>query len=568
MNSIGHAQRCIHVMAVMGFVFCIFVMRLFYLQLYLQDIFFKKAQKNFTRTSTIPPQRGNILDCHGTLLATNRPITMLYWHGSGNRQLSAEQTALLAHLSTILNKDMQETEFLTRLKYAERMAREIMIIHDIPLELLSKVMEKFPNHPNLSVREETKRLYPHHTIACHTLGYIGSMQESGKMGLEYLFETNLRGQEGQRMTMINSLGSSLRQEELSKAFSGENIQTTLDLNLQKIAERCFDKNLSGAFILIDPLSGALKAMFSRPTFDPNIFLEPLDQETWNSLQSKRPFLNRCFNATYPPASLFKVVTMSAALELDIINHDTTSLCSGYIEFGGRRYHCNKRAGHGELSITEWIAKSCNIPFYEIGKRISIDQLADYAFRFGLGQKTDVVFGEQSGLVPTSVWKQETKGERWWPGETLSATIGQSYFLATPIQVARMIGSIFTGYLAKPRILMNEPIMRTDLAMKPETRKVLKKSLKSVVTQGTGSYVSTVQDIKIYAKTGTAQISSLAKRWRDAQYKEHAWFVSYFTYKDEDPLVLVLLVEHAGTSRAATSIAKRFLMNYRSYKEKA
>jgi penicillin-binding protein 2 len=546
----------------------IIIMRLFYLQIYLTHELFSRAQKNYTRISTIAPQRGNILDCHGNLLATNRPVTNIYWQGTGNRVFTMQQEEILKYIAEICQKDFDDETTIQALKHAERTKRKTPLLQDVSFDILSKIIEKFPDCENINIEKNQKRFYPHKTVASHILGYIGSMQDetTGKMGLELLFEKTLRGQDGQLIRMINSYGSNLYQQEVQKASSGADIQTTLDLDLQKISEQCFEKSLSGALIILDPHTGAIKTLISRPTFDPSLFLEPISSTKWLSLQEKRPFLNRAFNAAYPPASLFKLVTISAALELELINFDTIIECKGYISFGGRRYHCNKRSGHGPLSISEWIAKSCNIPFYELGKQISVDELAEYAQRFGLGQKTNIIFNEHPGLVPTTQWKVEAKGERWWPGETLSATIGQSYYLATPIQIARMIAGIFTGYLVVPRILENEPIETQPLGLKPETIKILKHSLKTVVTQGTGSTVNKIDAIKIYAKTGTAQISSLTHRWQNSQLLEHAWFVGRFQYKKTEPLILVILVEHAGTSRLATSIAKKILMNYRSYKE--
>ena len=543
------------------------VMRLFYLQIYSTREFFSRAQKNFTRTATIKPQRGNILDCNGNLLVTNRPITSIYWQGTGKRTLCENQKDLLQALTDIMENNFLDESTMQSLKLSERTGRKTLLIHDVSLQHLSKIMEKFPDNKNISIEQKLKRFYPHKNLACHILGYFGSMQSAGKMGLERILESSLSGQQGQIFKMINSLGTNLYQEEIEKALSGQDIQTTLDLSLQKMAEQCFDRNLTGALILLDPESGAIKALISRPTFDPSIFLEPLSPEDWQSLQEKRPFLNRAFNAAYPPASIFKLVSISAALELGLVDRETTIECNGFIKFGGRRYHCARRTGHGELSISDWIAKSCNIPFYEIGKQISIDDLAEYAQRFGFGQKTNIIFNELPGLVPTSEWKMQTKGERWWPGETLSATIGQSYFLTTPIQIARMIASIFSGYLITPRILENEPICQQSLNLKPETFKILKHSLKTVVTQGTGSSINKIEDIKIYGKTGTAQISSLAKRWHNEELKEHAWFVGHFRYKKTPPLVLVILIERVGTHRIATSIAKRFVMRYRSYMDK-
>ena len=207
----------------------------------------------------------------------------------------------------------------------------------------------------------------------------------------------------------------------------------------------------------------------------------------------------------------------------------------------------------------------NIIFYEIGKRISIDTIADYAYRFGLGKQTGIHFPEKTGLVPTSQWKIENKGERWWQGETVSASIGQTYLLATPLQIARMQSAIFSGFLTKPRILENEPIEQEPLDINPKTLKFLKKSMRATVEEGTGKRLKDIDDLTISAKTGTAQISSLKQRMLNSEeYREHAWFLGAFSYKEENPLVMVVLVEHAGGSRAPTSIARKFLIKYRDY----
>ncbi len=201
-------------------------------------------------------------------------------------------------------------------------------------------------------------------------------------------------------------------------------------------------------------------------------------------------------------------------------------------------------------------------FYEIGKDIDIDLLAQYAFKFGLGKKTGIIFPEQTGIVPSKEWKQEHKGEQWWPGETLSVSIGQSFLLVTPIQVARMIASIFTGYLITPRILSDEPIIKEPLDIAPETISFLQESMKSVVTRGTGKRINKVKDIEIYAKTSTAQISTFRKRTLNTAFLEHGWFVAHFQYKNYSPLVIIILVEHVGTSQVATNIAKNFLVEYK------
>ncbi|MEX0940547.1 MAG: penicillin-binding protein 2 [Candidatus Babeliales bacterium] len=557
-----HYQR---VSCILAIIFFIIFARLFHLQIYLGNELQIRAQKNCIRTTKTPCIRGNILDCNGKLLATNRPVTKLYWQSSHNKNLSADQLDLLSFLKKVC--DINETETLhEKIQYAKKYGKKVLLDSDISFEHLSKIFEKFPDHPNIMIEKEIKRYYPYTMLASHTIGYISNiaLDTEGKMGLEKLFETTLKGTKGQRINLINSTGSSIFEQEIKKSLIGNDIQTTLDVSLQMIAEQSFNNNQTGAMILIDPENGAIKALVSRPSFDPSVFLSPINSDKWLALQENKPFLNRVFNACYPPASIFKLVSLAAGLELNIISPETIFECNGYLKFHNLRYHCAKRSGHGFLTMHEAVAKSCNIPFYEIGKQISIDDLATYALKFGLGQKTNTVFAEQAGLVPTREWKYKKLGEPWWAGETLHASIGQGYLLVTPIQIASMIGSIFKGYLVNPRILTQEPIFLRPLSVSLSTRNFLKKSMKSVVTQGTGARVNTIEDIKIYAKTGTAQVSKLGKRSLGKEHLEHAWFVAYICFKEAPPLVLVLLIEHAGSSRAATSVAKQFLSRYRTH----
>lgn len=548
------------------FLFFILAARLFYLQVLEHHSFFTLGKQNFLRSETIISPRGNILDCNGNLLATNRPIANIYWNGTGNQKLSDKQRAKIRVVESFLDKEILNDDSKKILSRTEKSSTQWCIAHDVQLNQLSKILEQLPDDENITIKTHFKRYYPNKTLACHVLGHISQIDVDmiGKMGLEKILHRDLMGTHGKVITTINSLGTKLDQREIQQALAGQNIVTTVDLTLQKIAEDAFDSEFSGCLILIDPKNGALRSLLSRPHFDPSIFLNPIATPEWQGMQEGRPFINRAFQAAYPPASIFKLVTISAALEHNLIGPQDMVYCKGYVPFKGRNYHCARRWGHGELSLKESVAKSCNAIFYEIGTQMPIDDLATYAFKFGLGQITQHTFAEHEGLVPTSEWKLQTKGERWWQGETLSATIGQSYFLATPIQIACMIGSIFTGYLVKPRILEQEPVEKKPLEIKPETRAFLKKSMKLVVKLGTGKYLNKLQDVKIYAKTGTAQVSGFEKRNLGPHHKEHAYFVGTFCFKNTDPLTLVIFVEHAESSRIATNIAKKFLSKYRSY----
>lgn len=545
----------------------VIIFRLFYLQIDQRATLFEQSKKNYTRIDKIQSPRGNILDCNGHLLATNRPLANVFWQGTGNKTLTHEQQNTLENISSIIGKPLfANQEYMAELSLAERKQNKIMLEEDLTFEQLSQLQEQLGAHPNITIATHFKRYYPYQTFACHILGYIGSvdLDEAGKMGLEKMFEEQLKGEDGQALRTINSQGKSLAQKELKQALTGDTIQTTIDIDLQNICEHIFPQDTAGTCILMDPVDGAIVSLVSRPNFDPNIFLNPISSEQWQQLQEKRPFLNRALSSSYPPGSIFKLVSTSAALEHGIITPNTTINCHGYTTFCDRDYYCSRRTGHGPLTAQQALAHSCNILYFDnIARHISIDTLAEYAHIFGLGEKTNICFPEKEGLIPTAAWKKKTKGERWWPGETLSAAIGQSYLLVTPIQVARMISSIFTGYLSNPRILQKEEIYKKPLALAPSTLQFLRESMKSVVTRGTGINISRVQGIEMYAKTSTAQISAYDKRELGSQYQEHGWFVGYFKYKNNKPLTIVVMAENVSTSRVATQIAKNFLIEYKT-----
>lgn len=555
----------------MALIFIIIIGRLVYLQVNLTSYFTRRSTQNCLRTESTFSPRGNIIDRTGKLLATNRPVMHLHWQGTGNHALSPEQQTLLLRLDAILLTNLSQ-ECKKKIMHTERHYKNTALAHDISLEQLSKIEESFPNHPNLHITTSFQRLYPYATSASHILGYLSSsidIEPHGKMGLEKLFESCLKGEQGSYLTTINSVGRKLAQKEIKAAQQGKNIQTTIDITLQQLCEKVFLQEYTGAMIIMHPSDGDILALISRPTFDPNMFLSPISTEQWQELQDKKPFLNRAFNATYPPGSIFKLVTVSAALEHNIITPESECVCHGSITFGNRQFLCNNIYGHGKLSTAEAIGLSCNIICYNIGKKLDIDILAHYGRIFGLGEKTNMLFPEQSGLVPTRGWKRIAKGEQWWPGETLAVSIGQSFLLVTPIQIATMISGIFTGNLPIPRLLMVEPIQHRPLAIAPETRALLQESMKKTVTMGTGRQVNTIssrvntgKDYIVHAKTSTAQTSALDKRALGLRYLEHGWFVAHIQYKNTQPLTVVIIAENSGSSKTATIIAKNFLLEYK------
>lgn len=539
-------------------------MRLFYLQIYHGTHYASQGEKNFLRIETTQSPRGNIIDRTGKLLATNRPITQLDWHGSGNKTISVQQREKIQALEEILGITIEQDPALSAaIARAEKRYTSCLITKQVSMDQLCKIKERYPEDQNIGTSTRFERYYPYKDYACHIVGYLGkqaNMPAYGQTGLEKMCNDILKGHDGTISKIINSVGRNITTQAVQQATIGNDIHVTLDLDLQRAIERIFPADRAGAFIVMDPEQGDILATVSRPAFDPSLFLESISYQKWHDLQKNNPFLNRSISS-YPPGSFFKLITIATALENNILDPNQLWHCKGFVNFANRNYWCHHRWGHGDLNTIQALAQSCNVLFYELGKLIDIDLLAHYASEFGLGKPTGFLFHEQIGLVPSRAWKQEIKGEAWWPGETLSVAIGQSYLLATPLQIARMIGSIFTGYLVKPRILQHEPIEITPLEVKKRTLNFLKHSMQLVVQSGTGKRVA-MKDMKIYAKTSTAQIADFNKRNLSPNYLEHAWFAAHVQYKNHKPLVVVILIEHAGSSKTATLLARQFLLEYK------
>jgi penicillin-binding protein 2 len=370
--------------------------------------------------------------------------------------------------------------------------------------------------------------------------------------------------------IINSTGKCLSQKKFCDAKAGTDVILTLDFELQKIVEALFDKDQSGVFILMDVATGAVRVLLSYPNFDPNLFLQPISEQEWQEkMVPNNPLLNRATCALYPPASTFKLVTLAAALEEKLIDARSEYFCRGYVEFGGRKYACMNHEGHGWITPKQALVKSCNAYLYEVAKRLHVDRLAMYANRFGLGKRTSFMLPEQTGIVPTMAWKRATHGERIWKGEMLSISIGQSFLLATPLQIACMLAAICSGNSVKPRILESEPIEKVPLQFNARTVRFLRDAIKEAVISGTARLLGLIPEVDVFAKTGTAQTCSLDKEVVSKKQLEHGWVTGFFSMRSGGPwYAFAIFVEHVGSSRPALQIADKFLRAYvQLYKQK-
>ena len=364
------------------------------------------------------------------------------------------------------------------------------------------------------------------------------------------------------------MGREIRLLKENPSVKGADLSLSIDIALQKAAEDAFEER-TGALVALKSDTGEILGIVSSPSFDPNRFAKGISSDDWNAIinDKKVPMLNRAIQSQYPPGSTFKIITAISALEAGALDSSTKVDCRGGINYGKWHFGCWKKNGHGTVSLHRALVESCDVYFYEAGKRAGIDKIYDYATMLGLGEETGVSIGkERKGLIPNSRWKQETKKSAWFLGETFINSIGQGYVSTTPIQMAVMMNAVSNGgNVYRPSILKtSEPVLIRKAAVRPETLETVKEALKGVVNEpgGTGAAARS-STIVIGGKTGTAQVVGLKK---DSKYlaenlRDHAWFVA-FAPVDKPEIALSVIVEHGGHGgSAAAPIAKKAIEAY-------
>ena len=371
---------------------------------------------------------------------------------------------------------------------------------------------------------------------------------------------------------------------------GGSVTLTIDRDLQRVAEEGFvpevlgEPGKRGALVALDPRTGDVLALVSKPSFDPNAFAGGIDTETWQGLANDdwRPLQNRAVAGQYPPGSIYKPILAAAALADGVVTPHDRFFCPGHFRLGRRVYRCWRRGGHGEVDLRDALQQSCDVYFYQLGLQLGIDRLSDFARAFQLGRTTGFPVGdEKPGLVPTRSWKQRRFSEPWQKGETVSASIGQGFSLVTPIQMAVAYAAIANGgVILEPRvvrervsrdgevIVTGDPVVRDHLPVAPEYLEVLRDALEAVVAEprGTGT-AARIPGVRVAGKTGTAQVVRL-KHTEDLEegeipvrHRDHAWFVG-FAPVDAPEIVVVALVEHGGHGgSAAAPIAGKVMQRY-------
>ena len=568
-------SRLYALMAFFLLAFGLLGLRAWQLQVLEYEKYALRSQGNYLKTERIPAPRGRILDRKGRVIAQDRLVVDLVYEGG--------EVAFKERLLPLLG--------LKKLPPGPA-----VLMAGVPEHLLPTLAELTAGQKNLKLSERIERTYPN-PISGPVLGYVllanaeqvkqgyGPEEEVGQAGLEAALEPYLRGKAGVKAVEVNARGERLRETVLEEPTPGKDVVLTLDLDLQKAAERALEEALTdinagrrlhglppahrgrGAIVALDPTTGEVLAMASAPSFDPGLFARrPVPKEVQALLQDKDlPLLNRALQP-YAPGSTFKLATSYALLEEGYVGPSTTYRCSPYIVFGGQVRRNWAPRDMSPMTVREAIAWSCNTWYYQAGAADPlglVDRLAQRARWLGLGEATGLEVPERTGLLPTRAWKQETLEEPWYPGETLSVAIGQGPVLTTPAQIARMLATLANGG-QKPRLhlvkrLGGEPVAPRLDPVPGRYWQVLQEGLRKTVTQGTARHILGDFPVPTGGKTGTAETPG--KRLG----LEHAWYMGYGPAEPGTPyppLVVVAFFENGGEgSQVALPAARKVMAAY-------
>jgi penicillin-binding protein 2 len=507
-----------------------------------------RADENRIRLMPRNPIRGRLLDRHGQVLATSRLTYNLYIQP---REVSdAQWPALRARLVAVMGIPASQLEARRR-SGANAEGFRIALASGLKPEQVLRFREQASGLPGAEVDVDILRSYPHGRLAAHVLGYTSGitaeeyaqlaakgyriLDRVGRSGVEKQYEGHLRGEWGGQQVEVNAAGQVQRILGEKPARAGKDLRLTLDLALQQAAERALDGVRKGAIVALDPQTGAIRALASRPTFDPNVFSPAPTTGQWSALNSPdAPLLNRAFQG-FPPASTFKIVTTVAGLESGRYTAGSKVKTMNSFCYAGLCY--GDHGAHGAIGFPLALAVSSNTFYYQVGLKVGPDELFKAARRMGYGQVTgiELVEEETPGLLGDQAWKQEVLGEAWTPVDTITSAIGQGALQVTPIQMARLYAAVANGgWLVTPH-LVERPTERTWIGLKPATLQVLRDGLRQVVTNGTATILNDPSLPPVAGKTGTGE---------DPPRPDHAWFGGYAP-AGKPTLVIIAFGENSG-----------------------
>ena len=598
-EELGRFRRRVFVAGVfIAVCFGLLAARFYYLQVLRYDYFHTRAEDNRIALLPIVPNRGTILDRNGVVLARNYAAYTL--EITPSRVDDLDET--IDRLSEIVTIDTRDRHRFRKLLEESRSFESVPIRNRLTDEEVARFVARRYRFPGVEVRARLFRDYPQGELASHVVGYIGRISARdqdridersetanyrgsdhiGKSGLELSYETDLHGVTGVEQVEVNAGGRAVRLMARTPATAGSDLELTLDVELQRIAEAAFGDR-RGALVAIDPRNGGILALASKPTFDPNLFVDGISAADWSELNDSpdHPLLNRAIYSAYPPGSTFKPFMALAALSTGKRTAGQAIADPGYFAFGGRRFMDDKVGGHGMVDLHKSIVVSCNTYYYQLANDLGIEGIANFMAPLGFGSRTGVdIPGEAEGVLPSPAWKRsrfkKAEHQRWYGGETISVGIGQGYNAYTPLQLANALATVVNGgKVFRPHVVRDvvdavtgerrvvEPEPLRQLTFKPEHLAAVRRAMVDVSTTGTGARAFAGAPYSAGGKTGTAQVYSLkgsryvagrvAERLRD-----HSWFIAYAP-AESPTIALAVLVENGGFgAQSAAPIARRVI----------
>lgn len=604
----AHKPRAAYIGNVIIACFAIILARLWYLQIYQGKMFLDYSLRNRLRKEVIAAPRGMIFSRNNVMLVDNIPR----FDAVLTPQYVKDKASTVQRLAKILTMEPESIQKILTKNSTLPKYKSVVIKKNISHREVAIIETENSEIPGVSVETFISREYRDKEVGAHLLGYISEISPLqlpklqkrdhlnyklgdfiGQFGLEEELDLTLRGNDGYEFVEVDALGRKKRHigdESLyhgvnnSPSVPGKNIRLTIDNELQVSAYAALEGKV-GAAVMVDVNTGEILSMVSRPAFDPSQFSRGLSTEYWGTLvnDENHPMWDRNIQEHYSPGSTFKVITAVAALEEGLIDENTDISCDGSLTLGRKVYNCWRKEGHGRVTLVRALRESCNIYFQKVAKRMDIDVMAKYANMLGLGRRTNVALPrEVTGLIPTKEWKKKKTGIEWQLGETLSCAIGQSYVLATPLQLAMAYSVIANGgKLYRPHVVKEiftnsgqiisqaNPEMSTEVTISPKTLKIVRQGLFEVVNHGAGTaYLRRGKGIQMAGKTGTSQVIRMSQEKLfsncesfEYKYRNHGIFVSYAPSFDPKVAVAVVVEHGCHGNTSAEPVAVAMMQTY-------
>lgn len=551
-------------------------LRLVHLQLVHGTEWRNLAENNRLRRLPLPGPRGWIYDRRGEVLAENVPSWELLLFP--DEAVNLDETGLF-----LAREGITEAATFRELLAERRIGRQAPLVvgENLKWNQVAAVHSHQGDHPELSVVSRFRRHYPYSKLTAHAVGYLRPISKAqveanpdlepdlmiGATGIEAHREPFLAGTSGQRWMMVSAVGRQLGVVRETLPSTGHDLGSALDMRLQQAAAAAMGER-SGGVVALDPRNGAVRVLYSSPSFDPAVFGGRLSRADWQTLQEDpdHPLQNRCLQGVYPPGSTIKPFLALGGLSEGLIDAQTTVYCNGSIVLYGHRFHCWRRGGHGFVDLERAIAESCDVYFYLLGQRLGIDGMARWLRRFGFGGKTgiDPPF-ESAGLIGTPEWSREVRKTPWYPGEAVSVSIGQGPLLVTVVQLASAFATLANGgHPLQPNLVPDTTNGEPPLEINPDYLHLVNAALAEVV-HGEHGTARRLGALPMAGKTGTAQVARLQEGVEpdelEAHLRHHAWFVGWAPI-DAPEIVVAVIVEHGGDgSRAAAPVAGKVVEAY-------